>query len=684
MHFLNKLLAFGAVYVMLFFCGKNYTHWGHCANSKKSVSLSIYGADYYIDENLSDKNKILRAIQERTVSLPKKIQLFSHGKSGALFIGEEWKTASQIVAWLHDKYDLAAYSQLNIYGCEFAKGENGKAAVKYLEKTLGICVAASDDLTGLDGDWDLEVGDGMDALVIEDYAFNLQSCSCTEYLYLNDLGLGEVHKFRVNADSSLTEIGSPWMSGFTNPHGLGGDANGAMYISDNTTGPIYQVTCDGGTVANDAVQWNTSVNNGITNIDGYGGYIFVNGDDPTNEVWGNYIGVYNSCDGSLAGKICLNGFGWGDWGMQVLDDGTVLATRSADWGDGASNAIYVFTFDESLFGTCIDPFVSGGYLDNYESMYGITSDGTFLYTVMRNDVTDNSEVYLLKINASDGSLVQAKYEGGWNNEGYNGAMGLVYAPSVGMLYVSGYEDCISIVDPSDLSYVEAGAGGIPAGSVPKTIGIQKECCPSPSDAIYDNVFCASRVGDTIFLQDLISCNGVICEGLWQEGAGNVGMSYEPCNNTIAITADNACGTFTLGSDGAGNNLQCGTFNLTVNIEVLLVDNVTATGDQTICAGDPATALTASTTTAGVSYQWEMSTVSCDDGWTNIDGATADAYTPTGLSQTTYFRAVTALSGSCTTDACVSNSNCITVTVDPSCGSPCFPAIQYTPLFIIKN
>jgi len=303
---------------------------------------------------------------------------------------------------------------------------------------------------------------------------------------------------------------------------------------------------------------------------------------------------------------------------------------------------------------------------------------------MRNDVSDNSEVYLLKINASDGSLVQTMYEGGWNNAGYNGALGLVYAPTVGMLYISGYEDCISIVDPSDLSYVGAGAGAIPTGSTPKTIGIQKECCPIPTDAIYENVFCTSRVGDTIFLQDLIQCDGIICEGLWQEGASNTGMSYESCNNTIAIASDNACGTFTLGSDGNGNNLQCGTFNLTVNIEVLLVDDVTASGDQTICPGDPATALTAATTTGGVSYQWQKSTVSCNETWTNIDGATADSYTPTGVNETTYFRAVAALSGSCATDACASNSNCVTVTIDPGCASPCFPAIQYRPVTIIKN
>ena len=64
-------------------------------------------------------------------------------------------------------------------------------------------------------------------------------CNCAEYLYLNDTGTGEVHKFSIDpTDGTMTEVGSPWMSGFTNPHGLGSDLNGNIYIGDNTTGPI--------------------------------------------------------------------------------------------------------------------------------------------------------------------------------------------------------------------------------------------------------------------------------------------------------------------------------------------------------------------------------------------------------------------------------------------------------------
>ena len=63
------------------------------------------------------------------------------------------------------------------------------------------------------------------------------------------------------------------MSGFTNPHGVGADINGNIYIGDDTTGPIYTTGCDGGTVTNDATLWFNNIENGLTNIGSYDNYI---------------------------------------------------------------------------------------------------------------------------------------------------------------------------------------------------------------------------------------------------------------------------------------------------------------------------------------------------------------------------------------------------------------------------
>ena len=51
-------------------------------------------------------------------------------------------------------------------------------------------------------------------------------CECNEFIYLNDTGIDAVHKFRVEADNSLTEIGAPWLKDtILAPHGLLTDNN---------------------------------------------------------------------------------------------------------------------------------------------------------------------------------------------------------------------------------------------------------------------------------------------------------------------------------------------------------------------------------------------------------------------------------------------------------------------------
>ena len=65
-------------------------------------------------------------------------------------------------------------------------------------------------------------------------SLNAQICDCNEYIYLNEPHSGgSVHKYLVNADGSLTEIGSPWFDNPTNgditqPHGVGMDINGFL------------------------------------------------------------------------------------------------------------------------------------------------------------------------------------------------------------------------------------------------------------------------------------------------------------------------------------------------------------------------------------------------------------------------------------------------------------------------
>lgn len=131
---------------------------------------------FYVDFNVFEHEKIKNTMLTKSTS-SKTFQLFSHGKPGYLFLNNQWKNAEEISEWLSNNYNVAHYANLNIYGCNFAQGENGKAALAYLEKTLGLSIAASDDVTGADGDWKLEVGNASDVVSLPNYQSNLQ-CEC--------------------------------------------------------------------------------------------------------------------------------------------------------------------------------------------------------------------------------------------------------------------------------------------------------------------------------------------------------------------------------------------------------------------------------------------------------------------------------------------------------------------------
>ena len=147
---------------------------------------------YYIDASLKDAGVLVNAATEGGLA---SYHLFSHGRPGALLLEGQWRGPEAIAEWLRGHNQLAGKEQLNIYGCEFAKGKTGQAAVASLERALGLSVAASDDVTGADGDWELEVGNSANALTISAYPHNLQGFyDCSTILEVQDAG-GNVEQY---------------------------------------------------------------------------------------------------------------------------------------------------------------------------------------------------------------------------------------------------------------------------------------------------------------------------------------------------------------------------------------------------------------------------------------------------------------------------------------------------------
>ena len=89
-------------------------------------------------------------------------------------------------------------------------------------------------------------------------------------------------------------------------------------------------------------------------------------------------------------------------------------------------------------------------------------------------------------------------------------------------------------------------------------------------------------------------------------------------------------------------------------------------DQSICAGSTPATLTSSSAASGnagtLTYQWQQSTTSAADGFTNISGATSATYSPGALTQTTYFQRI---ANDGTTISASSNVITVTVTAPPT-------------------
>lgn len=524
-----------------------------------------------------------------------------------------------------------------------------------------------------------------------------QTCTTIDYLYLNDPTEGATHKFRLGTTISATEIapgGNPWLPPGTggvswSPHGLGQDLNGNLYIGQHEVGPIAKFKPDG-TLVNLAF-----INDGGFNFVSKDGYVYVNTSSTTDK--NNRISRYSLCDGSLQGYVTLNGASSGeyvylngnltDWGLEITSDGTFYANAGFSVPIGTSRHTYIYTFKPTEADwTTNHPDISGhdfgtGSLASGMStdiaVWGIASDNDGnMYMVVEdsNSFNDGYYTWVLKYDknynlvSSINTKVTSQSVGG-----YQGARGIIYYASWDRLLLAGGKDgdCIAIIDPKSLTYTGALVGNVP-GQYPKTLRVASEACPVGASLNVDTTMCNVSVGDKIFLQNIVGkCNAPISGGTWTADAGNSGIVFQECDLSFTVTnIALGCGKFVLHNVGG----TCGDFTITVNVDFANVTAPVIAGDQVACDTEkpaPFTITQAATGSNAIHYQWQKSTTSCTDGFTDIAGATASTYAPDIITQTTYYRVVTTVAGGCTTPhgSCTDISNCVTVGTKKCCPTP---------------
>ena len=115
-----------------------------------------------------------------------------------------------------------------------------------------------------------------------------------------------------------------------------------------------------------------------------------------------------------------------------------------------------------------------------------------------------------------------------------------------------------------------------------------------------------------------------------------------------------------------NTTNCVSLAIPIGLTVLEFVPTAFNSDQSICEGETATTLTASTPVSGdgvFSFQWQSNTASCTGGFTNITGATSESYSPGAVAATTYYRLM--ITSTLNGETCTLPSNCVTVTVNPN-------------------
>jgi hypothetical protein len=118
------------------------------------------------------------------------VQIIAHGNAGDLWLGNSYLSADNVAqrsAVLAEiGKDMNVGGDILIYGCYTAEGDRGLSFVDSLARLTGRDVAASNNRTGVGGDWDLEIATGkiesanvLSAQSMSEYQWGLATWTAT-------------------------------------------------------------------------------------------------------------------------------------------------------------------------------------------------------------------------------------------------------------------------------------------------------------------------------------------------------------------------------------------------------------------------------------------------------------------------------------------------------------------------
>ena len=134
--------------------------------------LTGLGLNAHLLPAASDLDDLQNLVERQGGGQLTALHLYSHGAPGRLPFSQPGATPGPMTGsgagWRSIGAQLQAGGDLLLYGCELARGSAGRAAIDGLARLSGRDVAASTDLTGAGGDWDLEYRSGPVATSLTD------------------------------------------------------------------------------------------------------------------------------------------------------------------------------------------------------------------------------------------------------------------------------------------------------------------------------------------------------------------------------------------------------------------------------------------------------------------------------------------------------------------------------------
>ena len=124
------------------------------------------------------------------------LHIISHGSDGSISLGNTALNAASLGQYSDTltqwNRHFSPSGDILVYGCEVGRSEQGQDFLTQLSQLTGADVAASNDLTGAEGDWDLEVSTGaienaiaLDANAQANYQGTLATYNGKEYILTN-------------------------------------------------------------------------------------------------------------------------------------------------------------------------------------------------------------------------------------------------------------------------------------------------------------------------------------------------------------------------------------------------------------------------------------------------------------------------------------------------------------------